>query len=109
MGADEELRGSVFCAAELLKEGLEFWRRWRGLAADAVGEEGAGDEPERDCGGPGGVGGGEQDGPIDRLGGRGGELRRVKQLEDEHRKLKQLVADLSLDKHILQDVLAKKL
>jgi len=36
-----------------------------------------------------------------------GELRRVKQLEDENRKLKQLVADLSLDKHILQDVLAK--
>ena len=27
----------------------------------------------------------------------------------ENRKLKQLVADLSLDKHILQDVLAKKL
>lgn len=38
-----------------------------------------------------------------------GELRRVKQLEDQNRKLKQLVADLSLDKHILQDVLAKKL
>jgi putative transposase len=37
-----------------------------------------------------------------------GELRRVKQLEDENRKLKQLVADLSLDKHILQDVLSKK-
>lgn len=36
-----------------------------------------------------------------------GELRRVKQLEEENRKLKQLVADLSLDKHILQDVLAK--
>lgn len=36
-----------------------------------------------------------------------GELRRVKQLEDENRKLKQLVADLSLDKHILQDVLQK--
>lgn len=36
-----------------------------------------------------------------------GELRRVRQLEEENRKLKQLVADLSLDKHILQDVLAK--
>ncbi|BCA63453.1 transposase [Sphingomonas sp. HMP9] len=35
-----------------------------------------------------------------------GELRRFKQLEDENRQLKQLVADLSLDKHILQDVLA---
>ena len=43
-------------------------------------------------------------------GGRGvGELRRLKQLEDENRNLKQLVADLSLDKHILQDVLSKKL
>ena len=40
---------------------------------------------------------------------RVGELRRVKQLEDENRKLKQLVADLSLDKHILQEVLSKKL
>ena len=38
-----------------------------------------------------------------------GELRRVKQLEEKNRKLKQLVADLSLDKHILQDVLSKKL
>ena len=34
------------------------------------------------------------------------ELRRLKQLEDENRKLKQLVADLSLDKPILQDVLS---
>lgn len=31
----------------------------------------------------------------------------LKQLEDENRQLKRLVADLSLDKHILQDVLAK--
>ena len=38
-----------------------------------------------------------------------GELRRVKALEDESRKLKQLVAGLSLDKHILQCVLSKKL
>ncbi len=38
-----------------------------------------------------------------------GEQRRLKQLEDENRQLNQLVADLSLDKHILQDVLAKKL
>jgi putative transposase len=38
-----------------------------------------------------------------------GELRRLKQLEDENRQLKQLVADLSLDKHIQQDVLSKKL
>jgi putative transposase len=36
------------------------------------------------------------------------ELRRLKQLEDENRKLKQLVADLSLDKKILQYVLSKK-
>ena len=38
-----------------------------------------------------------------------GELRRLKLLEEENRKLKQLVADLSLDKHILQDVPSKKL
>ena len=34
------------------------------------------------------------------------KLRRLKLLEEEICKLKQLVADLSLDKHILQDVLA---
>lgn len=37
------------------------------------------------------------------------ELRRLKQLEEENRRLKQLVADLSLDKKMLQDVLSKKL
>ena len=37
------------------------------------------------------------------------ELRRLRQLEEENRKLKQLVADLSLDKAMLQEVLAKKL
>ena len=37
------------------------------------------------------------------------ELRQLKQLEEENRKLKQLVADLSLDKVMLQDVLSKKL
>jgi putative transposase len=37
------------------------------------------------------------------------ELRRLRQLEDENRQLKQLVADLSLDKHMLQEVLRKKL
>ena len=37
------------------------------------------------------------------------ELRRLKQLEEENRKLKNLVADLSLDKEMLQDVLRKKL
>jgi putative transposase len=36
------------------------------------------------------------------------ELRRLRQLEEENRKLKQLVADLTLDKHILQEVLSKK-
>ncbi len=36
------------------------------------------------------------------------ELRRLKSLEEENRKLKELVADLSLDKQILKDVLAKK-
>jgi len=37
------------------------------------------------------------------------ELRRLKQLEDENQQLEQVVTDLSLDKHILQDVLSKKL
>ena len=37
------------------------------------------------------------------------ELRRLKQLEEENVKLKRLVADLSLDKTMLQDVLSKKL
>jgi len=37
------------------------------------------------------------------------ELRRLRQLEEENRKLKQLVADLSLDKVMLQDVLSEKL
>ena len=37
-----------------------------------------------------------------------GELRRLEQLEDENRQLKQLVADLRLDQHILQDVLSKR-
>ena len=37
-----------------------------------------------------------------------GEIRRLKQLEEENAKLKRLVADLSLDKTMLQDVLRKK-
>ncbi len=37
------------------------------------------------------------------------ELRRLKQLEEENATLKRLVADLSLDKHMLQEVIAKKL
>lgn len=37
------------------------------------------------------------------------EVRRLKQLEDENKRLKQLVADLTLDKTMLQDVLSKKL
>lgn len=37
------------------------------------------------------------------------ELRRLKQLEHENSKLKRLVADLSLDKHMLQEVITKKL
>ncbi len=36
------------------------------------------------------------------------ELRRLKLLEEENRKLKALVADLSLDKHILQEAISKK-
>lgn len=36
------------------------------------------------------------------------DVMRLKQLEEENRKLKQMVAELSLDKHMLQDVLRKK-
>ena len=37
------------------------------------------------------------------------ELKRLKDLERENSQLKKLVAELSLDKQILQDVLRKKL
>jgi len=36
------------------------------------------------------------------------EVRRLRQLEEENRRLKQIVADLTLDKQMLQDVLRKK-
>ena len=36
------------------------------------------------------------------------DLRKLRALEEENRQLKKLVADLSLDKHMLQEVLAKK-
>ena len=36
------------------------------------------------------------------------EIRRLKQLEDENRRLKQIVADLTLDKAMLQDVARRK-
>ena len=45
-----------------------------------------------------------------KYGGLGmNELRRLRHLEEENRRLKQMVADLSLDKHMLQEVLSKKL
>lgn len=37
------------------------------------------------------------------------EIRRLKELEDENTRLKRIVADLSLDKEMLQDVLKRKL
>ena len=37
------------------------------------------------------------------------EMKRLKQLEEENQRLKRLVADLSLDKDMLQDVVRKKL
>jgi len=44
-----------------------------------------------------------------KYGGMGvAELRRLRELEQENRRLKQIVADLTLDKHMLQDVLKKK-
>jgi putative transposase len=45
-----------------------------------------------------------------QFGGMGvAEVRRFKQLEEENRRLRRLVADLTLDKQMLQDVLSKKL
>jgi putative transposase len=44
-----------------------------------------------------------------KFGGLGiSELRKLRQLEEENQQLKKLVADLSLDKQMLQDVLKKK-
>ena len=36
------------------------------------------------------------------------QVRQLKQLQEENQRLKRLVADLTLDKVMLQDVLAKK-
>ena len=36
------------------------------------------------------------------------EARRLRELEDENRRLKKLVADLSLDKQMLEDIVSKK-
>jgi len=45
-----------------------------------------------------------------KYGGLGSdELRRLRQLEEENYKLKQIVADLTLDKAMLQEVISKKL
>lgn len=37
------------------------------------------------------------------------EMKRLKQLEEENKRLKTIVADLSLDKEMLQDVIRRKL
>lgn len=37
------------------------------------------------------------------------DIRRLKELEDENRRLKQMYADLSLENNALKDVIAKKL
>jgi putative transposase len=37
------------------------------------------------------------------------EVKRLKQLEDENQRLKKMVADLSLDKEMLQDVIRRKI
>ena len=45
-----------------------------------------------------------------KYGGMGvSEVRELRQLREENTKLKQLVADLSLDKHMLQEVISKTL
>jgi putative transposase len=37
------------------------------------------------------------------------EMKRLKQLDEENQRLKKLVADLSLDKEMLQDVIRRKI
>lgn len=37
------------------------------------------------------------------------EMKRLKQLEDENARLKKIVADLTLDREMLQDVIRRKL
>ena len=37
------------------------------------------------------------------------EMKRLRELEDENNRLKRIVADLSLDKEMLQDVIKRKL
>jgi len=37
------------------------------------------------------------------------EMKRLKQLDEENRRLKKLVADVSLDKEMLQDVIRRKI
>ncbi len=45
-----------------------------------------------------------------KYGGLGvSEARRLRMLDEENSRLKKLVADLTLDKHILQEILEKKL
>jgi putative transposase len=52
----------------------------------------------------------QEDGWKKKYSGLGlSELRELRQLREENGKLKRLVADLSLDRHILQEIVAKKL
>ena len=52
----------------------------------------------------------QRDFPRNKYGGlQPTEMRRLKQLEDENNRLKKIVADLSMEKEILQDVLRRKL
>jgi putative transposase len=37
------------------------------------------------------------------------DLKRLRELEEEHRKLKQMYAELAMDNKVLKDVIAKKL
>ena len=37
------------------------------------------------------------------------DMKKLRELEDENRRLKKIVADLSLDKEMLQDVIKRKL
>jgi len=89
-------------------EKIEVYRESDCLCVEAGGDgsEGSGSVPED----------GDQRGYVlycrtqKKYGGLGtNELRKLKQLEEENAQLMRIVADLTLDKTMLQDVLKKKL
>lgn len=114
----------MICSLKSGSLGVEVFRRilpWLGGAKDDKGiqilrrEEGVHSEAERGWRSRGGnlPHGADQPGDYFNWKKYDGmlppDMRRLKQLEDENTKLRKLVADLSLDKEMLQDVIHRKL